>query len=286
MTILYYNGKFLPEDQVTVPVSDRGFLYGDGLFETILVHQGRPFRWAEHLARFQRGSDHLQIALPVPVGTLTRIAQQVIRENRAQEGVLRILLSRGSGPRGYSPRGAEKPNLLISISPLTTAAAAERPWRLKTASLRVASRQELSKHKTLSRLTCVMARAEAENAGAHEALILNTDGDVAEAASGNLFWIENDRVCTPPLESGALAGVTRELVLELCNENKITASERSCPPATLLKATGVFLTFSSRGLVEVDSIDEHPISRSPLLAKLRALYQAELERECPVGGHA
>jgi len=275
MTV-FLNGRFIPEAQAVIPISDRGFLYGDGLFETLRVSGGQPLWWAKHVERFERGAGFLRIKIPWPGAELRQFATKLIEQNATPEAVLRITLTRGSGSRGYSPKGAETPTLAMTLHPLPPAL---QSVRLATASFRVPANDPLSNIKSANKLACVMARAEAEENGADEALLLNTDGNIAEAASSNLFWLENGAVCTPPVADGALAGVTREIVLELCKGHEIRTSEQHLTAEQLSRADGVFLTNSVIGVVPVGSVDGRILSTSPFTAELRDWFSAAQEVE-------
>ena len=186
----------------------------------------------------------------------------------------------GCGPRGYSPRGATQPTTVISLHPLPSFPPGATPrWRLATASLTVPVNQPLQTFKTCQRLACVLARAEAEAAGADEALLLNTEGRVAEAASSNLFWVEHGNLCTPPLEQGALAGITRATVLELCPTLGVATEQKPISPPALVQTDGLFLTLSTVGLVEVTALDGQPLRSSPLFHRLRRAYFELIARE-------
>src|SRR6185503_10796529 len=191
--IVFVNGEFVPEEKAVVSVFDRSFLYGDGLFETLRVCSGRLFRWKQHLERLQRGTDFLGLRLPFAPSDLREFADQLIQRNGHPEAVLRVVLSRGAGPRGYSLKGAERPMLVMSLHPIQPLDPPKPPcWRLTTSSLRIACGDPLAHFKTCNKLPQILARAEAEAAGADEALLLNSEGEVAEAASSNLFWIERE----------------------------------------------------------------------------------------------
>ncbi|HEX3797898.1 MAG TPA: aminotransferase class IV [Verrucomicrobiae bacterium] len=270
--IVFLNGKFVPETEATVSIFDRGFLYGDGLFETLRVFRGQLFCWAEHLERLERGAAFLKIKIPFAPDELLSHATQLIQRNRMPESLLRISLSRGVGPRGYSPRGADRPTLTMSVHSAPDASAGPPAWHVVTASYRLPAGEPLAQFKTANKLPQVLARAEADAAGADEALLLNTNGEIVEASMSNFFWIANGTVCTPPLNSGILAGVTRLVVTRICGELGLAILETSLTPAELLRAEGIFLSMSSWGIVEVASLDKHPIARSPLSAKIRAAY--------------
>ncbi len=106
--IVFFNGAFVPEDEAVVSVFDRGFLYGDGLFETLRLYRGKPFRWDQHIERLQRGAEFLNIRLPFSPDQLRGPVEELVQKNGMSEAVLRIVLSRGGGKRGYSPKGADQ----------------------------------------------------------------------------------------------------------------------------------------------------------------------------------
>ena len=279
---VFLNGQFVPEDQALVSIFDRSFLYGDGLFETIRVHAGKPFRWQQHVERLQRGAEFLRLRLPYGPAEILAFADQLIELNRMPESVLRLQLSRGVGPRGYSPQGAERPALVMNLQPAPVIDPNHPPrWRLITAAWRLLVAEPLAQFKTCNKLPQILARAMADAGGADEALLLNTNGEVAEAASGNLFWIDGETVCTPPVSSGVLPGVTRAVVLEICGQLKLDVQEAGIPPDRLRQMEGVFLSLSSRGVVEVGSLDGQPLSQSPLVGRLRAAYAEMLAAEAP-----
>ncbi|HWP85960.1 MAG TPA: aminotransferase class IV [Terriglobia bacterium] len=278
--IICLNGAFVPEEKACVSVLDRGFLYGDGLFETLLLRSGRPFRWEAHVARFEQGARLLGIAPPAAGDDLRAWVARLVELNGMPDAIARIALTRGVGLRGYSPRGAAAPTLVITLHPAPVVDV-ETPvaWRLHCASLRVAETGLPSALKTSSKVAHVLARAEAEAAGADEALLLNTRGEVVEAAAANLFWIENATVMTPPLSSGALAGVTREAVMELCRKQQWALAEADALPGRLLGAEAVFLTLTSLGIVEAVSLDGRPLKRCARVHQLHRAYQDLLRQE-------
>jgi len=275
--IVFLNGKFVPEAEATVSVFDRSFLYGDGLFETLRIANGKPFRWWEHLSRLRSGGDFLGIKIPIGCKALEKFAAELIAQNKLPEALLRISVSRGVGLRGYSPKGADQPTIVMTLHPVPMAPAAG--WKLHTASGRLPTGDQLAQFKTANKLAQVMARAEADAVGADEALLCNTDGYVVEGASSNLFWVEGDTVCTPPLESGILAGVTREVTLELCRKLGFPWEEKGISADALGKVGGVFLTLSSLGIVAVDKLDGVSLDGSSLVSSLRAEYDRVLLEE-------
>lgn len=278
--IVFLNGQFVPEEQAVVSVLDRGFLYGDGLFETLLVRQGQPFRWAQHLERLQRGAQLLRLQLPVSAPDLRRHADQLIRDNAMPDAVLRLTLSRGPGPRGYSIQQAGPPSLAMTLHPAPVFDPQAPPrWRLFTSTVRVPTRDPLAAIKSCNKLPQILARAEAEEHGADEALLLNTDGNVAEAASANLFWIQEGKVCSPPSTEGALAGVTRAVTLELCATLGLSHRKKVLRPEALRRAEGIFLTLSTLGVVEAVSLDGEALPSAPLVETLRQAFWRQVALE-------
>src|SRR6266545_6524130 len=146
---VFFNGRFIPEAQAVVPISDRGFLYGDGLFETLRVGHGRPLWWERHLERLERGAGILKIPLPWPGPTLRGFASQLIERNAMPEAVLRVTLSRGRGSRGYSPKDANTPTVAMTLHALPPRAMS---LRLATASARLPVNDPLASVKTCSKL--------------------------------------------------------------------------------------------------------------------------------------
>ena len=274
--LIFLNGQFVPEERAVVSVSDRGFLYGDGLFETMRVFRGKPFRWEQHLDRLQHGADFLKIKLPFTPEALRQFADQLVAKNNLPDALLRLTLSRGIGRRGYSPKGAGNPTIVMSLHPAPAPDANTPPrWKLITSSHRLPANEPLAQFKTCNKLAQILARAEADTAGADEALLLNTDGFVVEGASSNLFWIEGDTICTPPLASGILPGVTRGVVLEICQQLGLSIREADVSIEKLKSADGIFLSLSSFGVVEAASLDGSIVKVAPISKQISERY-AEL----------
>jgi branched-chain amino acid aminotransferase len=275
--VTFLNGHFVPDAQAVIPVNDRGFMYGDGLFETVRVLNGRPFRFAQHLERMMRGADFLKIKPPFPPRELQDYAGQLIEKNQMPEALLRVTLTRGPGERGYTPNGEGRPTIVMTLHP---APASEIPvqWSLITSSYRVPAADPLSSFKTLNKLTHVMARAEAAEKGVNEALLINTNGEVAETASGNVFWVYNDKICTTPTGRGVLPGITRAVVLEICQALGLLTNKRVIKPEALKNSEGIFVTQSALGIVPVAAFDGELIAPSPLVDQIFNVYRELLAK--------
>jgi aminodeoxychorismate lyase len=269
--MVFLNGQFVPETQAVVPINDRGFMYGDGLFETMRVCGGRPFRLAQHLERMMRGADFLKIRCPFPPKELQDFAGQLIEQNLMPESILRVVLTRGPGERGYTPRADGRPTVVMTLHP---APPLDQPvqWSLVTSSYRIPTADPLASFKTLNKLTHIMARGAAVQQGADEALLVNTNGEVAETTSGNLFWVYQDNVCTVPTGRGVLPGITRAVVLEICQTLGLPTNKRVVKPEALRKAHGLFITQSALGIVPVTILNGEPVTPSPLADQIARAY--------------
>ena len=266
----------MPEAQAVVSVNDRGFMYGDGLFETMRVVNGRPFRAAVHLDRMARGADFLKIKSPFTPAELQNFVRQLIEKNQVRDAILRVVLTRGPGERGYTPQANSRPTVVMTLHPAPPDPPAQ--WKLVTSSYRIPASDPLASFKTLNKLTHVMARAEAVATGADEALLLNTDNEVTETTSGNVFWISRNRVCTVPVGRGVLPGITRAVVLETCQRLGLPTNQRVIKPEALQKAEGIFISQSALGIVPVVAFDDKPVASSPLTDQIRRAYCEMLAR--------
>lgn len=281
--VVYVNGALVPEAEARLSVFDRAFLYGDSLFETLRVCNGRVFRWNQHLDRLQRSAAALGFQLPTPPAELRRAARLLIEQNHCTDALLRLTLTRGVGPRGYSPRGAHSPAVVMSLHEAPALEPEPVPaWRVVTSQMRLAPGDRLALHKTGSKLFQVLARQEAEAAGADEALLVNTNGEVAEGASANLFWVRGGVIYTSPTAVGMLPGVTRAVVLEICAQQGLTVKKRLLQLGQLLNSDALIFTNSAHGVVEGRVLDGHTFPGSELVGQLRRLYVELVRKECGV----
>ena len=256
---------------MTVPADDRGLLLGDGLFETVLFRAGEPVLWDAHLARLQRGCAVLGLPPPDPAllaseAALTLAATGLLDARAA----VRLTWTAGSGGRGLIRPEAPVPRLIV------TTAASPKPLGdavVITASVRRNAGSPASRLKSLSYLDNVLARREAADAGADEALMLNTDGRIAGASAANLFWISEGRLSTPSLAAGVLDGIMREAVISAARRLGASVQEVLTGPPV---AEALFLTSSLIGIRRIARLDDAQIGSHPLLATL----QGDIERFC------
>lgn len=245
---LMLNGQLVDPTTPAVLAHDRGFTLGDGLFETIKIRHGHPLRLDLHLARLQQGAAILRLALPQGQDWLADAIAQLLRANQLQDAALRLTISRGPGQRGLLPPDPGTPTMVLTASPLPPALG---PARAITAqSVRRNQLSPLSRIKALSYLDNVLARMEAQDHGADDAVLLNSVGRVAETTIANLFMVGADGILvTPPVSDGALPGVRRAEMLR-----SMVAIERSINREDLLNAREIFLTnaLSVRPLIAID----------------------------------
>ena len=279
--VAFLNGDFFSASMARISADDRGFLYGDGLFETIRIHDARPFLWEWHMMRFTDGAVSLGIALPQTTESLLGNVHELIRRNSMSESVMRIALSRGVGERGYGVTGEEQPTLLITQhSPPTTPA---KPLSLVSTSARVAIGDPLAKVKSANKLGSILAKRDAAAQGADDGLILNSDGNVTETSSANLFWVEGGTLHTPPVSDGLLPGVTRRLVVGLASALGQAVREESVASDRLQQADAAFVTSAATGIVAVGQVDGAALGAHPLVGQLQDAYDAELARHAAAG---
>lgn len=277
--ICWLNGKLLPEAQACVPVTDRGFLYGDGIFETVRVARGRPMWLARHLQRFAEGARVLGIEPPLSHPALAGAAAQLLAAADLTEGVLRIALTRGPGHRGPLPSGVQQPTLLMTLGTLPphVAERARRGLIVITSRWRKPPPQGLPNTiKHANYLNSILAMRDVAGAGADEALLLAADGGLSEGATSNLFLVTGGTLTTPDLSSGALAGTTRAWLLELARAAGVPVQERRIEPTELGRADEAFMTSAVSGVIPVARIDDHSFAvPGPLTARwMQAFAQA------------
>ena len=278
MTWVWLNGEFLDDSLPALSARDRGFLYGDGLFETMRAYKGRVFQFPEHMARMAASAQFLRIPLPHASEALEGAAQELLRRNGLEEAVVRVALSRGSESPGLGLPDNGKPTVLVQARPFEPPP--ERLYRrgadVVLASVRQNADSPLPRHKTANYLLYLLARQEARDAGATDAVILNQHGQVCEATTANLFWAKGGGLGTPPVHCGLLPGVARANVLRIAGELGIAAEERPASAGELFEADEIFLTNSVAEVLPVRKVDGRNIGESapgPLTRRLTEAYR-------------
>lgn len=257
---VWVNGQFVPEGQPGVSVNDHGLTVGDGVFETCKVVDGVPFALTRHLRRLDRSAGLLGLRQPEDVAVRSAIAATLDAAGPLTLGRLRITLTAGPGPFG-SDRCSSPATLMVAVSSGT-------PWPSRIAAVTVPwTRNEHSAvagAKTTSYAENVVALQEAHRRGAHEALFANTRGMLCEGTGSNVLVAMGDRLVTPPLSSGCLAGITRELLLEWAAQDGLPIEEAELPLTVLDEAEDVLLTSSTRDVQPVSELNGRALAGGDL----------------------
>lgn len=246
--MLWLNGRLVAAGQPQIDPADRGFTLGDGVFETLPAIRGEPLHLERHLARLARGAAVLGFAVPYPRDTIVAAIGRVLVATGDGDSVIRITLTRGPAPRGLLPPATPRPSLMITAGRLQPPAGVARA--IIARSTRRNEMSPVSTIKSLNYLDNILARQEADDVGAQEAILLNTKGRVAGATIANVFAVIGGILVTPPVSEGALPGIRRGLLLE-----QGRAVERGLTEAALKAASEIFLT-NSLGLRAVVALDD------------------------------
>jgi len=261
---LWLDGNIVAEEEARIAPNDRGFTLADGLFETLRVRGGKPLRLGAHLARLHAGAGALGIPIPRSDKDIGEAMGAILAANGLADGMLRLTLTRGPGPRGLLAPVEPHPTLLLSV-----AANAPEPPPAKAIIATVTRRNEFSpasRFKTLNYLDNVLARREAERKGADDAILLNSQGRLVESTIANLFLVIDGDVLTPPVSEGALPGVMRAEVID-----RLGAATAQLNPADLASASEAFLT-NATGIRALVAVDGKPIGggrEGPVTTRLK-----------------
>ncbi len=281
---VYLNGSILPRAEAKISALDRGFLYGDGFFETMRIVCGRPFRLARHLERMNISCQQTRWKWAVDVEEIERAVQQLVARNAVGEGYLRITVSRGPYDGRLTELEAREPTVLVEVRAMELPSLeAPTPFVLTRSPYGRNERSLLVGHKALSYQGNLLALAEGRRRGADEVYFLNSQGHLAEGAITNIFLVRSGTVCTPDVRCGLLPGITREVVTELCAEHGIPSEMGEYGEEDLAVADEVFCTNSLRGIVAVRAILEYPVKgfrEHAVTSALQDLYAALVRAEC------
>jgi branched-chain amino acid aminotransferase len=273
---VWVDGKLGDEHDALVSPFDHGLLTGDGVFETLRVYRGTPFAWTRHLARLHHSADGLGLTV-LPADVLRDATDAVLTANHLADARVRITVTGGAAPLGSDRPGAT-PCTIVAATALApvdpTVDVVACPWPRN-------ERGALAGLKTISYGENVRALAFANARGAGEALFANTRGDLCEGTGTNVFVVLDGRVLTPPASAGCLLGVTRALVLELCTEVGVAASETDLAVGALAAADEMFLTGTTREVQPIARLDGRtlPLAPGPVTARLAGAFRDLVARE-------
>lgn len=286
MAVVYLNGRFVQAERAKVSAFDRGFSYGDGLFETIRAYAGWVFALERHLRRLQKGAAQIGIPFEGDHEAWRRVMGELLRRNglRAGDSSLRLTLTRGADPLGslLPPHTPPSPTLLLVAKPLDAEISERQQVGIGAIALRWGSPFNPLGIKSLNYLYHALAMAQARQEGAQEALFVATDGSVVEGATSNLFSVSKGILTTPPEKSGRLPGITREVVMELARKEGLPVREAPVPLEDLLGADEAFVTGSLKELMPLTALDGRKIgsgSPGPVARLLQKRYREAVEEE-------
>lgn len=256
--LVYIDGKFYPKSEAKISVYDHGLLYGDGVFEGIRVYDGVVFLLKEHIDRLYNSAKFIKLNIPISKEEMMAAVIETVKRNRAKNSYIRLLVTRGVGDLGLDPRKCSRASIIIIVEQiqLVGGAAKEKGISAIIASTRRDSVSATTHEvKSLNYLNSILAKLEANEAGADMAIMLDSRGFVSEAEAANIFIVRNGTIATPPTTAGILDGVTRRRIIKLIRELGMEVVERDITPFELITAEEVFLTGTGAEILPVTKIN-------------------------------
>jgi branched-chain amino acid aminotransferase len=255
---VYINGELIDKEDAKVSVFDHGFLYGDGVFEGIRAYSGKVFKMKEHIDRLYNSAAAIELTIPISKEEFSAAIEKTLEANDLDDAYIRAIVSRGVGSLGLNPRICEHAQVII-----ITDSIALYPQELYENGLEVITVSTMRNHpntldpriKSLNYLNNILAKIEALNAGVMEAIMLNTQGHVAECTGDNIFIVANGKLLTPPTSAGILEGITRSVVIELARSECIPVLEHDLTRYDVFTADECFLTGTAAEIIPVVKVD-------------------------------
>ena len=261
--LIYIDGKYYPRSEAKVSVFDHGLLYGDGVFEGIRSYNGVVFKLKEHIDRLYFSAKAIMLNIPLSKEEMTKAVLETIRKNNLSDAYIRLVVTRGIGDLGLDPKKCPKPSVIVIAVPMLQLY--DEAKRRKGMSMIVswvrkdpvdATTHEI---KTLNYMNSILAKIEANNVGADEAIVLDTRGYISEATAENLFVVKNNRIMFPPSTSGPLPGITAGVVKELAEKLGYTMIEKGITVAELYAADEAFLTGTAAEIMPIREVNKRQI---------------------------
>lgn len=285
---IYLDGQFVDQANAKISIFDHGLLYGDGVFEGIRLYQGNVFRLDEHLERLEMSAKAILMDLPWTRQEISDATCETCRQNGLTDGYIRLVITRGVGDLGLSPWLCPRPSIFIIAAKIALYPAEHYTTGLNictVATRRINPAALPPTVKSLNYLNNILAKIEANNAGCEEAIMLNSEGFVAECTGDNVFIVKNGELLTPPLSAGALYGITRGTVMDLAREAGIKVSEPTLTRYDLFNADECFLTGTGAEIVPVVKIDGRVIGNGKP-GKLTRMLEEKYHALTKVSGEA
>ncbi|PDO10265.1 MAG: branched-chain-amino-acid transaminase [Candidatus Reconcilbacillus cellulovorans] len=281
--VIYLNGEFVSREDAKVSVYDHGFLYGDGVFEGIRIYNGNIFKCKEHLERLYDSAKSIMLHIPLSFDEMQRALVETVRRNGLRDGYIRLVVSRGPGDLGLDPRRSPKPWIIIIAEQL--AIYPEEAYRTGLRTISVSARRNLPdalnpKIKSLNYLNNILVKIQANLADVGEAIMVNAQGFVAEGSSDNIFIVKRGVVYTPPTWCGALEGITRRAIMEICGRIGIPLREEPFTMHDVYVADEVFFTGTAAEVIPVREVDGRTIGEGkagPITTRLLQEFRKIVE---------
>jgi len=280
--MLYVDGKWVEEGQPAVSPEDRGYNFGDGIYEVIRVYKGKLFTWDAHISRLYRSAREIRLDLPWTEAQLREIVEQLMAKNPEEakgDAIVYLQISRGATPRVHDIPAQSRPVLMAFVRKM------ERPLEKRNQGLRGQLVEDIRwlrcDLKTLNLLGAVLVKEYAKDAGAQDA-IMHRNGFVTECSSSNVFAVKDGTLYTHQADNLILHGITRQVVIDLARKNGLTVVEEAFTPDFLLQADEVFLTSTTQEVMPFVSVNGQPIGDGkpgPVTQKLQALFDQHIEEE-------
>jgi len=282
---VYIDGKFYPKAEAKISVFDHGFLYGDGIFEGIRLYKGCVFRLEEHLERLEMSAKALCLNMPWTRKEISDIVCESCRRNKLTDGYIRLVVSRGFGDLGLSPKNCPTPSIICIADSIKL-----YPEELYTTGMKIitAPTRRVSPAalppmiKSLNYLNNILAKMEAQQHGFHECLMLNEQGYVSECTGDNVFLIHKGKLITPASYAGALVGITRQVAIEVAQTLNIPVVETNITRYDVWNADECFLTGTAAEVIPVIEVDARTIGTGkpgPLTAKILTEFRKKASKE-------
>lgn len=278
-SIIYINGKVHAPEDATISVFDRGFLFGDSVYEVTRTYEGKVFMWNEHYDRLQSSAAKIGMHMPFSKDFLRDEIERTHKELGEKEVFIRVIVTRGEGGFSLDPSTLTNNNLIIMVKEMTHY---PESWYKDGVHVIIANTHRTDRDsldpniKSGNYLNNVMAYMEAAKQKVYDAIMLNNEGFVTEATTSNLWIVKDGEIITPSLQAGILEGITRRAVLTLANENKIPTTQKNFTSDELINADECFLTSSTKEVIPITQIDGSPVGSGrpgAITQKLHALYK-------------